>query len=161
MHYIPNLKGIHCTKHPSLFSFFCLYFPWSEAWIQDPDREPASMVTPMLSSSWRHPAPQNSLTFWACLPFLSAKTSRGSIINTWVLLWCFGCVHAQSHLTLCNPMNCSPPGSSVHGILQARILEWVAMPSSRGSSRPGDRTYISCIVRQIPYHWATWGVACT
>ena len=37
-------------------------------------------------------------------------------------------------LTLCDPMDCSPPGSSVHGILQARILEWVAMPSSRGSS---------------------------
>ena len=39
---------------------------------------------------------------------------------------------AQSCLTLCDPMDCSPPGSSVHGILQARILEWVAMPSSRG-----------------------------
>ena len=45
-------------------------------------------------------------------------------------------VHAQLRLTLCNPVHCSPPGSSVHGILQARILEWVAKPSSRGSS-PG------------------------
>ena len=43
----------------------------------------------------------------------------------------------QSCLTLCNPMDCSPPGSSVHGVLQARTLEWVAMPSSRGSSNPG------------------------
>ena len=41
---------------------------------------------------------------------------------------------AKSCLTLCNPMDCSPPGSSVHGILQARILEWVAIPFSRGSS---------------------------
>ena len=41
---------------------------------------------------------------------------------------------AQSCLTLWDPMDCSPPGSSVHGILQARILEWVAMPPSRGSS---------------------------
>ena len=40
--------------------------------------------------------------------------------------------------TLCDPMDCSPPGSSVHGILQARMLEWVAMPSSRGSSQPRD-----------------------
>ena len=40
--------------------------------------------------------------------------------------------------TLCNPMDCSLPNSSVHGILQARILEWVASPSSRGSFRPGD-----------------------
>ena len=44
---------------------------------------------------------------------------------------------AQSYLTLCKPVECSPPGSSVHGILQARILEWVAMPSSRGFPNPG------------------------
>ena len=42
----------------------------------------------------------------------------------------------QSCPTLCNPLDCSPPGSSAHGILQARILEWVAMPSSRGSFQP-------------------------
>ena len=45
---------------------------------------------------------------------------------------------AQSCLTLCDPMDCSPPGSSVHGVLQARILEWVAKPSSRRSSRRRD-----------------------
>ena len=53
------------------------------------------------------------------------------------------CVHAkllQSCPTLCNCMDCSPPGSSVHGSLQARILEWVAMPSSKGSSWPRDQT---------------------
>ena len=44
----------------------------------------------------------------------------------------------HSCLTLCDPMDCSPPGSSVQGILQASILEWIAMPSSRGSSRPRD-----------------------
>ena len=49
----------------------------------------------------------------------------------------------QSCLTLCDPMDCSPPGSSVHGILQARILEWVARPFSRGSSRPRDWTHVS------------------
>ena len=48
----------------------------------------------------------------------------------------------QSCLILCDPMDCSPPGSSVHGILLARILEWVAIPSSRASSRPRDRTSI-------------------
>ena len=53
---------------------------------------------------------------------------------------------AQSRLTLCDPTDCSPPGSSVHGILQARILEWVAMPFSRGSSHPRDWTQVSCIV---------------
>ena len=52
-------------------------------------------------------------------------------------------------------MDCSPPGSSVHGILQARILEWVAMPSSRGSSRPRDWTQVSCIARGFFTIWAT------
>ena len=52
---------------------------------------------------------------------------------------------AQSYPTLCDPMDGNSPGSSVHGILPARILEWVAIPSSRGSSRPGGRTYVSCI----------------
>ena len=52
---------------------------------------------------------------------------------------------AQSRLTLCDPMDCCPPGSSVHGILQARILEWVAIPFSRGSSQPRDWTWVSCI----------------
>ena len=56
-------------------------------------------------------------------------------------------VHAkslQSCPTLCDPMDCSPPGSVVHGILQARTLEWVALPSSRGSSQPRDGTHVSC-----------------
>ena len=47
--------------------------------------------------------------------------------------------------TLCDPMDCSPPSSSVHGILQARILEWVVIPFSRGSSQPRDRTHVSSI----------------
>ena len=58
----------------------------------------------------------------------------------------YGCVRAkslQSCLSLCNPIDCSPPGSSVHGILQARILEWVAVPSSRGDSRPMVQKCIS------------------
>ena len=58
------------------------------------------------------------------------------------------CMHAQSLqscLTLCDPMDCSPPGSSVHRILQARILEWVAMPSSRASFLPRDQTRVSSI----------------
>ena len=57
--------------------------------------------------------------------------------------------------TLCNPMNCSPPGSSVHGILQTRILEWVSISFSKGSSQPRDQTcvsYVSCIGRQVLYH---------
>ena len=51
---------------------------------------------------------------------------------------------AKSHPTLWDPMDYSPPGSSVRGILQARILEWVAMSFSRRSSQPRDRTQVSC-----------------
>ena len=64
-----------------------------------------------------------------------------------------------SCLTLCGPMDYNPPGSSAHGILQARRLEWVAISSSRGCSWSRDWnciSYISCISRQILYHCTTW-----
>ena len=61
----------------------------------------------------------------------------------------------QSCPTLCDPMDCSLPGSSAHGIFQARILEWVAISFSRGSSRPRDWTQVSCIVGRRITIWAT------
>ena len=61
----------------------------------------------------------------------------------------------QSCPTLCDPMDCSPPGSCVHGILQAKILEWVAISSSRGSSRPRDGTQESGIAGRVFTIWAT------
>ena len=60
---------------------------------------------------------------------------------------------AQSCPTLCNPMDCSSPGSSIHGIFQVRVLEWVAIFFSRGSSRPRDRTQIRIIGR----YFTIWG----
>ena len=68
----------------------------------------------------------------------------------------------ESCPTLCDPMDCSPPGFSVHGILQPRILEWVAMPSSRGSSCPGiePASVVSCIGRQVLYHKCHLGGGC-
>ena len=68
-------------------------------------------------------------------------------------------VYSVSVTQLCDPMDCSLPGSLVHGILQVRILEWAAMSSSRGSSRPRDRTgvsRISGIGRCILYYCTTW-----
>ena len=56
---------------------------------------------------------------------------------------------AQSCPILCDPMDCSPPGSSVHGILQERILQWVAMPFSRGSSQLRDQTQVSHIAGRL------------
>ena len=62
---------------------------------------------------------------------------------------------AQSCLTLCNPMPCSSSGSSVDGILQVRILEWVAISFPRGSSWPRDWTHVSCIAGRFFTVWAT------
>ena len=80
---------------------------------------------------------------------------------------CCCCLVTKPCLTLCNSMNCSPLGPSVHGISQARILEWVAISLSRGSSRLRDRTCVSCSGRQIlnatreahefSYRWAIFG----
>ena len=70
-------------------------------------------------------------------------------------IMCMRAKSLKSSPTLCNPMDGSSPGSSVHGILQARILEWVALPFARGSSQPRGQTrisYISCTGRQILYH---------
>ena len=99
-------------------------------------------------------------TFW--------KNKKKSLINNW------SCIHyifrdclvvrtslcarsvTQSCLTRCDPIDCSPPGSSVRGILQARTLEGVTLPSPRGSSRHRGWTCVSCIGGWILYHWATW-----
>ena len=78
-------------------------------------------------------------------------SSVGKQMKCSMSMWQNACICAkslQSWPTLCDSVDCSLPGSSIHGILQARILEWVAMPSSRGSSQPRDWncvSYISCI----------------
>ena len=79
------------------------------------------------------------------------RKSEGSFLHV--------CSAAQLYVTLCNLMDWGPPVSSVHSILQARILEFGAISYSRGSSRPRNRTwvsFISLIGRWILYHWATW-----
>ena len=80
-------------------------------------------------------------------------------INTCVCVCVRACVRAQSCLTLHHSVDCSPPGSSVSGILQARILEWVGISFSRGSSLPRGQTHVSCVSfigKQILYHCTTW-----
>ena len=80
-------------------------------------------------------------------------------INNIFLGLCMCAKSLQSCLTLCDPVDHSLPGSTVHGILQARILEWIAMPSSRGSSQLRDWTYtsfVSCIGRRFLYTSSTW-----
>ena len=104
----------------------------------------------------KFPCPSNLITFF--ISYLAYPNLK--IIPTLTLR--YACLSdmlkvlvAQLCLTLCSPMDCSPPGSSVHRILQARILEWVATSPSRGSSQPRDRTPVSCIAGKFFTIWAT------
>ena len=76
-------------------------------------------------------------------------------IRGWIDCWCV-CVHAHlvahSGLTFCDPVDCSPPGSSIYGIFQVRILEWLVISFFRGSSWPRDWSNISCIGIRTLYH---------
>ena len=106
---------------------------------------------------------QNCIYYWLlnCLEKdLSFKmkvtiSKKPSLISTAGAKWAkrcstFNCCHCRLVApTLCDPMDCSLPGSFVHGISQARILEWVAISFSRGSSRPRDRTYVSCVAGRL------------
>ena len=96
-----------------------------------------------------------TVVIWgSSLPFFSLYCLR--FLN---VVMCVCVLNRFSRVWLCDPMNCSPIGTSVHGIFPSRILEWVAISSSRGSSRSRDQTHISCISctgRQILYNWAIW-----
>ena len=99
-------------------------------------------------------------TFSIVLSFLECHII-GITHSTWPLQTDFFCLvcGAQWRLIFCNSMDCSPPGSSAHGIFQRRRLEWVAISCCRGSSRPRDPTCISCVSsigKWILYHRATW-----
>ena len=103
--------------------------------------------------------------FWALsifkkilLQFLSVNCIHN---NSWIIKLYFNSrlkvkvLVTQSCPTLCNPMDYNPLDSSVHGILQARILEWVAIPFSKGYSWSRDRTWVSCIAGRLFTIWAT------
>ena len=123
-----------------------------------------------------HPFPHISIHIpWAIYPFepsttsknnvgieleiaISTKQSPLSVWTPWELKVQTQSVVVESLSCIwlfCDPMDCSPPGSSVHEILQARILEWIAISFSRGPSGPRDRTRIFCIGRCILYYLAT------
>ena len=116
---------------------------------------------------------------WECLASMSSfkEILKSKNLRLWVFrscpLWrlkllerkwkgekadlCNCSFHSVSRVWLfCDTMECRPPGSSDHGIFQAKILEWVAISFSRGSSQSRVWTYVSCSDRQILFHWATW-----
>ena len=109
-------------------------------------------------------------TTWSLVPLpfvnsvLTSEVLDSCTVEAWLgEFWALLCYHvkesesevAQSCPTLCDPMDCSLPCSSVHGIFQARVLEWVTISLSRGSSRPRDRTWISRVVGRCCNLWAT------
>ena len=107
-------------------------------------------LLPSLLSCWRSPGKLLNLSEQELFTCKVAIITVPASLTAWVWAKSF-----QSCLTLYHHMDCSPPGTSVYGILQARILVWIAMPSSRGSSWPRDGThvsYVSYIGRQILYH---------
>ena len=84
---------------------------------------------------------------YICKPLkLLSALQKMMILVLQVYIYACMCVQSlKSCPTVCDPMDCSPPDSSVHGLLQAIILEWVAMLSSKGSSQPRDGTCVSCV----------------
>ena len=106
-----------------------------------------------------------------CRFSLSCYFPNDSVINRWkeCIFWmknteyllnhikdaCMCAQSVQSCPTLCNPIDCSQPGPSAHGIFQAITVKWVAMPSSRGSSKPRGRTQVSCTASRFITVWAT------
>ena len=88
----------------------------------------------------------SEIIFYLPLPFSRHSNPQNHAADKALVAGiCLKALVSQWYLTLCDPMDYSPPGSSVHRILQARIVEWVAISYSRGSSWPRDRTQVSCI----------------
>ena len=125
-----------------------------------------------LNTHWPSPSPSNIFLHCVGMDLLQLQTSQlvlllwKSHLTATSPLWSQSPLSlsplfasesevAQSCPTLCDPTDYSPPGSTVHGILQARILEWVAISFSRGSSRPRDRTQVSRIAGRPFNLWAT------
>ena len=127
--------GVHSDSHP--------LSPWCHPAI-------SSLVVPFSSCPQSLPAPQSfpmsQLFVWG-----GQSTRLYTPYQIFILL----VLVDQLCPTLCDPMDYSPLGSSVHGILQARMLEWVVISFSRGSSWPRDQTWVSCIAGGLFAIWAT------
>ena len=138
----PWLFGVHLQRHPDL----CLLDPDPNFWVSYPIKN-WSIDYIELPASFFHLKMPSQFSGHLLFP-LSSNTSPLITSESESEV-------AQSRPTLCDPMDYSPPGSSVHGILQARILEWVAIFFSRVSSQPRDRTQVSCNAGRRFNLWAT------
>jgi len=157
---------VGCSSAVFAWSHSCNWIPLQSwlAWkMQDgPAGMPGSQCwllaeASWFSSTWPLILQEASLASWYSGVSIVIQENEPQCASTHQTSACtmFACV-AEYHVWLfCDPMDCSLPCSPVHGISQARILEWVAIDFSRGSSQPRDWTHISCLGRQILYPWAT------
>ena len=99
-------------------------------------------------------SPEQYICYSSSLHWYAVIIQSPQFIHLVLYSLCF-CLVAKLCPTLCNPVDCNPPDSSVHGISQARTLEWVAMPFSRASSQPRDQTQVSCIAGRFLTTWTT------
>ena len=141
-----------CSK-VSRFSML-IFFHYLQHWPTDacsrqqhhrPDTAAHWVPLPLGPGAWTQPLIQRQVLHGAC-PHLEVRVSlQGPLLQTGkvFIMLCMCVLSHQSCLTLCYPMDCRLPGSSVLGILQARILQWVVMPSSKASSWPRDRTWFN------------------
>ena len=143
----------------------CIISRWknSEMWIKPSE-------SPLLERLWQEAEPADGTSWiqWQSLHKQLSPQMPGPVLGTRMQPWAKqipalmetytqrkGELVTQSCPTLCDPVDCNPPGSSVHGILPARILEWVAIPFSRESSPPRGGSPISCIAGRFFTVWAT------
>ena len=132
-----------------LHSAFNRTNPRGKPWPKSPDAVTAPHNRNPMNMLWKSDSSINSVTN---IPW--AQKGRSIAYSEYWELKVKVSV-AQPWPILCNPMDCSPPGSSVHGILQARALEWVAIPFSRGSSQLKDQTWVFCISGRLFTIWTT------
>ena len=110
--------------------------------------------------SYVHPYFTEVVNFWQCQMLQLTLFYDRLKIKKQCNVWKVKVLVTQLCPILFDPLDCSPPGSFVYGILQARILQWVAYPFSRGSSQPRDQTWVSCIAGRFFTIWATWEAPC-
>ena len=142
--------GAQKNKVSLCFHCFPIYLPWSDGtpWnassfldITEHSQGMEWRFEPILFTFYRMVEPRCLVLFHEALESKVYNESESEV--------------TQSCLTLCDHMNCSLPGSSIHRISQARILEWIAISFSRGSSQPRDRTWVSCFAGRFFTVWAT------
>ena len=131
--YMKITKNMHFnSEFHYLLLFSPSFYPIILYWVLNLYMLISALVLPIFFPSWSH-----------------------SLSSFYHLKLACCCLVAKLHLSLCDPMDYNLTGSSVHGMSQAKILEWVAISSCTGSSQSRDQTHVSCIGRQILYHWAT------